>query len=263
MKPGVLVEARGVDVQVGGSLVLHALNFKIHPGERVALLGHNGAGKSSLLKALTGFASVSAGSLQVLGCEISGGVRPRVLRQLRRQVAQVHQGLHLVDRLTALDNVLIGAAGRQVSPLIWLRHWPRAERRAAHAALERVGLGWAAARRTDSLSGGERQKLAMARALLQMAVPGLAHTDAAPQGRPVLLLADEPTASLDADAAAAVLALLAEVATERQATLLCVTHDLLAVTQLAQRALVLRRGVLVADLAVSADSSQELRPWLT
>jgi len=191
--------------------------------------------------------------------------RPRGqgLRRLRRQVAQVHQGLHLVDRLSVLDHVLIGAAARQASPLTWLGHWPKPERAAAHDALARVGMGWAAPRRTDSLSGGERQKVAIARALLQSAAPQTAASGEHGVGSQVLLLADEPTASLDQDAAADVLSLLAEVASERRATLLCVLHDLQAVPRLAQRALVLRQGMLVADVVVTPESPQELRRWLT
>ncbi|MDP1647508.1 MAG: ATP-binding cassette domain-containing protein [Rubrivivax sp.] len=134
------------------------------------------------------------------------------------------QGLHLVGRLSALDNVLIGGAGRHPSAWTWLRRWPASERGAAQAALTRVGLGGATNRCTDTLSGSERQKVAIARALHQ--------------GAP-LLLADEPTASLDADAADEVAGLLAAVAAERQATLVCVVHDLELLPRLADRAIAL------------------------
>ena len=134
---------------------------------------------------------------------MSGVPAAAPLRRLRARVAQVHQGLHLVGRLSALDNVLIGGAARHPSPWTWLRRWPAAERAAAREALAWVGLAHAAARRTDELSGGERQKVALARALHQ---------------RPVLLLADEPTASLDADAADEVVALLNRAVDERART---------------------------------------------
>ena len=242
-----VIDARGLQVSTGGHVLLRDVGISVAPGERVALVGHNGAGKSSLLRALTGFNAVTCGSLRVLGTELADRPAAPALRALRCRVAQVHQGLHLVGRLSALDNVLIGGAGRQASPLTWLRRWPAAEQRAAQSALSRVGLGWAASRRTDSLSGGERQKVAIARALHQ---------------RPTLLLADEPTASLDADAADDVIKLLVEVAAERGATLVCVVHDLDLLPRLAGRAIALRCGIVVADVAVTPHTPGQLRGLL-
>ena len=97
------------------------------------------------------------GSLRVLGTEMNGLRQRDTLRNLRSRIAQVHQGLNLVGRLSVIDNVLIGGAARASSMFTWLRRWPALEREAAQAALARVGMAWAASRRTDSLSGGERQ----------------------------------------------------------------------------------------------------------
>ena len=240
--------AHGLQVSAGQHVLLHDVGISVAAGERVALVGHNGAGKSSFLRALTGFNCVTRGSLRVLGTELAGRQGAAELRALRCQVAQVHQGLHLVGRLSALDNVLIGGAGRHASVMTWLRRWPAAERRAAQMALARVGLGWAAGRRTDTLSGGERQKVAIARALHQ---------------QPTLLLADEPTASLDTAAADEVISLLVEVAAERAATLVCVVHDLALLPRLADRAIALRHGVVVADVAVTSHTPGQLRGLLT
>ena len=242
-----VIDARGLQVSAGRHVLLRDVGLSVAPGERVALVGHNGAGKSSFLRALTGFNAVTRGSLRVLGTELAGPHAAPALRALRCRVAQVHQGLPLVGRLGALDNVLIGGAGRHASPMTWFRRWPAAECRAAQAALSRVGLGWAAGRRTDSLSGGERQKVAIARALHQ---------------RPTLLLADEPTASLDADAADEVIGLLVEVAAERGATLVCVVHDLELLPRLTDRAITLRHGVVVADVAVTSHTPGQLRGML-
>ena len=246
-----VIEARGLHVRAAvaadAPVLLRELAFSIQPGERVALVGHNGAGKSSLLRALTGFASVHQGRLRVLNTDMNGAPAALPLRRLRARVAQVHQGLHLVARLSALDNVLIGGAARHPSPWTWLRRWPAAERAAAREALAWVGLAHAAGRRTDELSGGERQKVALARALHQ---------------QPVLLLADEPTASLDADAADEVVSLLNRAVQERAVTLVCVVHDLDLVPRLAQRALALRHGRVVADIAVDARTPAVLRGLL-
>jgi phosphonate transport system ATP-binding protein len=245
-----VIEARGLQVSAGAKVLLHDVGLRIAAGELVALVGHNGAGKSTLLRALTGFGGqsrVTRGSLRVLDTDLSEARQGATLRRLRSRVAQVHQGLHLVGRLSALDNVLIGGAARHPSAWTCLRRWPEHERRAAQAALVRVGLGGSAHRRTDTLSGGERQKVAIARALHQ--------------GAP-MMLADEPTASLDADAADEVAALLAAVAAERQATLVCVVHDLDLLPRLADRAIALRRGVVVADVAVDSHTPAQLRGLL-
>jgi len=256
-----IVRAQGVCVhapatafgQGQGPALLRELNVEIAAGERVAIVGHNGAGKSTLLRALSAFVRPDGGTLRVLDVELaiaSGDgdrLAPRQVRALRSRIAQVHQGLHLIGRLSVLDNVLIGGAARSPSWLTWLRRWPAHEREQARAALARVGMAWAAARRTDSLSGGERQKVAIARALQQNA--------------PVLL-ADEPTASLDADATDEIVALLRAVVDERQLTLICVMHDLELLPRLVDRAIVLRRGQRVADVRVHAESAAELRKIL-
>jgi len=242
-----IIEARDLHVGAGTSKLLRDIALTVMPGERVALVGHNGAGKSTLLRAMSGFATVTHGTLRVLDTNLNHVPRASALRRLRRRVALVHQGLHLVDRLSALDNVLVASAGRHGSPLTWIRHWPAAERCGALAALDRVGIAWAAARRTDSLSGGERQKVAIARAL---------HQDAP------IVLADEPTASLDVNAAEEIAGLLAAVVAERSASLVCVVHDLDLVPRLAQRAIVMRHGRMVADVAVTLATPSELRPLL-
>ena len=245
-----VIEAQGLRVSAGAQALLREIGLRITAGERVALVGHNGAGKSTLLRAMTGFGDsrfVTRGSLRVLGTDMATPAAGDALRRLRTHVAQVHQGLHLVGRLSALDNVLIGGAGRHPSRWTWLHRWPAAERMAAQAALVRVGLGHAGHRRTDTLSGGERQKVAIARALHQ--------------GGP-LLLADEPTASLDAEASDEIAGLLSSVAAERQATLVCVVHDMDLLPRLADRAIALRRGTVVADIAVDARTPNQLRGLL-
>lgn len=245
-----VIEARALQVCAGTKTLLRDVAVTIARGERVALVGHNGAGKSTLLRTFSGHrgsARITRGSMRVLDTHLTEPGSNAALRCLRSRVAQVHQGLHLIDRLSAIDNVLIGGAGRHSSAWTWLRRWPEHERRRAQAVLVRVGLGEHARRRTDSLSGGERQKVAIARALHQ--------------GAP-LLLADEPTASLDADAADEVAALLADVAREHRSTLVCVVHDLDLLPRLAERAIALRHGIVVADVLVDQRTPAQLRGLL-
>lgn len=214
---------------VDGRTLLELEHLAIGAAERVAVVGHNGAGKTTLLKTLSGFVSPSHGRLRVLGERLDD---PELdLRALRRQIGQVMQGLHLVPRLSALDNVLIGCLPRVGGWQSWARLFPDEEVVAARQALRDVGLLARADTRADRLSGGEKQKVAIARLLLQ---------------KPQLILADEPTAALDPAASAEVCHLLARAA--NGATLISVVHNPSLLPLLAERVLGLKDGRLVFDL---------------
>ena len=172
--------------RMGGRTVLQIPRLAVNAGERVAVIGPNGAGKSTLLRALGGFVPAGDATVQVLGRNVQA---PRHTPQGRlwcAQVGQLHQALHLVGRLSAIENVLIGALHRVPGFHSWLRWFPQPLVNEAHAALEQVGLLDRADHRTDQLSGGERQKVSLARLKLQ---------------QPRLILADEPTSALDPRAA--------------------------------------------------------------
>ena len=235
-EPVVLITA--LRCELAGRVVLALPRLEIHAGERVAIVGHNGAGKSTLLRCLSGFLAPTQGQVTVLGQRIDGGPPPDVLRTMRRDVGQVMQGLHLVHRLSALENVLIGTLGRTRGAATW-RSWARwyapPAVEAARQALAAVGLTGHADTRADRLSGGERQKVALARLLMQ---------------QPQLILADEPTASLDPAAAQEVCTLLSLAA--RGKTLLTVVHDTRVLPLLADRVIGLAHGRLAFDLPVAA-----------
>ena len=213
-----------------GRVTLEIARLRIDAGERLAIVGPNGAGKSTLLRCLSGFAAPVAGRVQVLDRVVDVRMAGAELRRLRGEVAQVLQGLHLVQRLTVLENVLVGALGRLHGWRSWAR-WHRPQDVAeALRAIEAVGLTPKAGERTDRLSGGERQKVSIARMLMQ---------------RPQLILADEPTASLDPAAAREVCRLLRRGAA--QATLISVVHQPELLPLLADRVIGLRHGRLVFD----------------
>jgi len=237
------IQLRDVCCEAGGRTVLAVEELRIAAGERVALIGANGAGKSTLLRLLSGFATPSTGEVQVLGRRLP--LRGAELRGLRRELGQVLQGLHLVQRLTALDNVLIGALGRITGWRGWTRWHQAGDIAAAEAALARVGIAALAATRVDRLSGGERQKVAIARLLMQ---------------RPRLILADEPTAALDPQAAAEVCALLADAArtTDDHATLVTVLHNPALLPLLADRVIALKAGRIVFDRPVAQVAQEDL-----
>ena len=166
----------GLSVTLAGRTVLSDISLSVRPGEVLALEGPSGAGKATLLRA-------AAGLLPHGGVVRAGSSRP----------AMVFQHHALARRLTARDNVLVGALGRVGFLRSAFRLWPAGERLGAAECLDRVGLPTLAGRRADTLSGGQRQRVAIARALMQ---------------RAPVLLADEPVASLDPANAEAVLDLL-------------------------------------------------------
>jgi len=204
-------------------------------------VGSNGAGKSSLLKVLGGFLPATKGEVSVLGRRFGGAGASTLSRQqwraLRAEVGQVMQGLHLVPRLTALDNVVLGALARPGAMATWqswLRWYPATLCQEASAALGELGLAHRLHARADQLSGGERQKVSLARLRLQ---------------QPQLILADEPTSALDP--AATKQACHALLAVAHQATLLTVVHDPALLALLADRVIGLKGGQVAFDVALA------------
>ncbi|MEY8876149.1 MAG: phosphonate ABC transporter ATP-binding protein [Leptothrix sp. (in: b-proteobacteria)] len=252
--PAHAVEIDGVRLDLGGRRVLEIERLVIPAGQRVALIGANGAGKSSLLRSLNGLVTPQAGRVRVLGhtvCDGGVALAGPALRALRAEVAPVMQGLHLVARLSALDNVLIGALGRRhawVDGWRSLLRWPSAEDVArAQALLAQLGLAALAHQRADRLSGGQRQKVAIARARMQ---------------RLRLLLADEPTASLDPAAAQEACDQLMQVrAHDPRVTVISVVHSPALLPRLADRVIGLRDGRIAFDRPLAQLDLAQLGGW--
>ncbi len=241
------------DVRVGGGsrTLLHVQELGLMPGERVAVVGPNGAGKSTLLRVIAGMTQPAQGSVGVLGRAIgpqaSTPLGPAGWRTLRREVGFVMQGLHLVPRLTARENVLIGALARLSGIDAWRSWWrayPDAVVAEADEALDALGLSDRGQVRADRLSGGERQKVGLARLALQ---------------RPRLVLADEPTSALDPSATAQVCANLRAAAVACGQTVLTVVHDLDLLPALATRVIGLAQGAIRWDLPLDQVDDAALR----
>jgi phosphonate transport system ATP-binding protein len=237
----VVIDIEHLVCQAGGRTLLDLQRLQVRAGERVAVVGHNGAGKSTLLRCLSSFMPPTHGRVQVLGRPLDAAPSAGELRALRLEVGQVMQGLHLVQRLSALDNVLIGVLGRVRGWRGWTRVHRAGDVADAQSALAAVGMLAKAAQRADRLSGGERQKVAIARMLMQ---------------RPRLILADEPTASLDPLAAAEICSLLARAA--QGVTLITVVHNPSLLPLLAERVVGLKQGRLVFDKPLADVGDAEL-----
>ena len=227
-----IIDIQNLEMVIAGRRILKVDSLHIARGEKVAILGRNGAGKSTLLRCLNGFVNPTAGHIVVNRHTVFPLRRERDLRLVRAQVGQVLQGLHLVARLSAMENVLVGGLARMPRLRSWARIFTNEETQRAQAALKAVGMAHLAEKRADKLSGGERQKVAIARMLMQ---------------EPELVLADEPTAALDPTAADEVCELLVK-ATENS-TLITVVHNVSLVPLLSQRVIGLKAGEVVLDCA--------------
>ena len=225
------VALRGVEVRYGADPALRA-TLDIAPGERVALVGPSGAGKSTLLGLCRGARPLAAGTVEVLGVDLAAASRRR-LRAVRSRIGSVHQGLDLVGPLTALQNVSAGRLGRWGTARSLASLVRPVDPGPALEAMRRLGIEDLAGARTDRLSGGEQQRVALARVLVQ---------------DPALVLADEPIASLDPGRARVVMDLLTEVVAGDARTLLVSLHDFAAAQETCDRVVGLRRGEVVFDL---------------
>ena len=227
------IEVRDLQKHFGAVHVLRGVSFEIAAGEGVVLLGANGCGKSTLLRCLNRLIPYDGGAITILGRNVSG-LRRSELRTLRRDVGYVFQQFNLVQHLSVFQNVLFGALGRPgggyVSTLSGFA--PAEERERAMACLERVGLADKAAVRPSEISGGQQQRIAIARMLMQ---------------RPKIAIADEPIASLDPKAGRDVLELLFEVVTEQRLTVLCTLHQLDLALEYGKRIIGMKAGRVVVD----------------
>jgi len=201
----------------GGKDALRGLTFAVEDGELLFITGHSGAGKSTLLKLIAAIERPSSGSILVNGQNV-GALKPAAIPYLRRNLGLVFQDQKLLYDRSVYDNVML--------PLAFSDHSPREAARRARAALDKVGLLQRERANPIQLSGGEQQRLAIARAVVN---------------RPSILLADEPTANLDIDSAGQILDIF--VAFNRVGvSVLLATHDLALVERYGTRVLRLAEG---------------------
>lgn len=230
----VVIEAQHLSkVYPGGHYGLKDVTVTIKRGEMVGILGPSGAGKTTFLRLLNGALRPTAGFLKVLG-QPMGQISTIALQRLRRRMAFIYQHPHLVPTMNVAYNVLIGCMGTYslLQTLRSLFALLPEEREKVFAALKHLGMADKMYRRVDELSGGEQQRVAVARALVS---------------HPELLLADEPIASVDPRTAAVVLEALRQLNVQRGTTILLSLHQVDFALRYCSRLLVLSAGQVVYD----------------
>jgi phosphonate transport system ATP-binding protein len=242
------VEAADVVKVFGSTRVLAGVDIAVAPGSSVALIGANGAGKSTLLRCLIRLVEPTSGRIDVLGVDVTS-LKGRELSRLRSSVGVVFQRHNLVPRLSALSNVLHGVQARSSGPRTWSHMLARRrDRDEAMACLDAVGLADHARQRVDTLSGGQSQRVAIARMLMQ---------------RPRLMLADEPDASLDPRSGDEVMGLLFRLARDSGLTLIFISHRIEHTMRYADRIIGLAGGRIALDQIARDAEPLALRSFFT
>ncbi|HJT64762.1 MAG TPA: ABC transporter ATP-binding protein [Candidatus Limnocylindria bacterium] len=231
-----VVQAEGLTRHFGGDGVpvraVDGVDLTVEHGEAVSIMGPSGCGKSTLLHLLGGLERPDAGTLTLDDQRVDGLSEASWAKLRRRTIGFVFQAFHLVDELTAIENVELPALLTGTSR--------RAARRRAMQLLERLGVADRAGYPPDRLSGGQLQRVALARALIN---------------EPLLVLADEPTGNLDSHATNEILRLFAELR-DTQQTLVLVTHDP-RVGATAERLMSMRDGTIVDDTRLDGGPSRQ------
>jgi phosphonate transport system ATP-binding protein len=243
-----MIEIRELTKSYGKFTALSSINLSFRPGEFVVVLGPSGAGKSTMLRCINRLTQPTRGEILVDGTPLTSNRRD--LRLLRRNVAMIFQQHNLVKRLSVLKNVLVGRMA-DLSPLLTtLQLFPEADVKIALHCLEQVAMVHKARSRADALSGGEQQRVGIARALAQ---------------QPKIMLADEPVASLDPKTSRTVLSYLKTACKESNIAVLCNLHQIDYALEFGERIVGLSAGEVVYDgppSGVSRDVVRSIYPGL-
>ncbi|MEO1386199.1 MAG: phosphonate ABC transporter ATP-binding protein [Cyanobacteria bacterium J06634_6] len=239
-----VVSVTGLSKSFRGVPALQSVDLTVRKGEMAALVGASGSGKSTLLRTVNGLQLADGGTVEIFGTPLqSAGRLHSKARQLRAQVGFIFQQFNLVNRLSVIENVLLGHLSQTSALRSTFRLFSKAEKTRALAALDRVGILEQAYKRTALLSGGQQQRVAIARCLMQGAQ---------------VILADEPIASLDPESARRVMALLTDLNRESGLTVITSLHQVQMVRFYCDRSIALKDGVVQFDGATTALDDERL-----
>jgi phosphonate transport system ATP-binding protein len=214
-----------------GQPVLKDISFVVEGRGMTAIIGPSGTGKSTLIRCINRLVNPTAGEILFRGQDLAR-LKGRELRTARRRIGMVFQEYNLVERLSVIENVLCGRLGYVAVWRAWLRKFPPGDVDRAFRLLDAVGLSDFATQRADQLSGGQRQRVGIARALMQ---------------EPDLVLADEPTSSLDPKTSVEIMELIARRAGERDIPAIVNIHNVGLARRFADRIVGMSKGEIVFD----------------
>ena len=216
---------------VRGKKVLDGITIDFAASGLTAVIGPSGTGKSTLLRCVNRLVEPTAGEIHFGGRDIAP-LSGQALREARREIGMVFQEYNLVERLSVMENLLSGRLGYTPAWKAWLRRFPQEDIDRAFALLDQVGLASFANQRADALSGGQRQRVGIARAVMQ---------------RPRLLLADEPTSSLDPKTSVEIMGIMRDLGREHGIPVIVNMHDVELAKRFADRIIGMSGGKIVYD----------------
>jgi len=211
-----------------GTHALKGVSFNVKRGEFISILGPSGSGKTTLLRSINGLESIETGEILFNKSKINTNSLPEV----QRKTGMIFQEFNLVNNLSSINNVLTGLLNTSSKFLSMFYLFTKEQKLNALQALDTVGLLEKSYSRVDELSGGQRQRVGIARAIIK---------------KPILLLADEPVASLDPKAALATMQLLKKINKEFNITILCNLHQVELASKFSDRVIGLSNGSIVFD----------------
>lgn len=216
-----MIEINNLYKSYGDLEVLKDINIRINEGEIYGIIGHSGGGKSTLLRCINGLETFQSGSVKVMNNEVSA-LKPKELREFRRDIGMIFQSFNLINRMSVFDNVAL--------PLkVWKKDNIKKE---VERLLNIVGLLDKANVKARNLSGGQKQRVAIARALAL---------------NPKILLCDEATSSLDPKTTKEILSLLLKVNQELKITIVVVTHEMEVIREICRRVALIDRGTVMEE----------------